>query len=160
MRAPASLTPRATRAATPPPPQRPPLFLFPPTSPPPEQTAGSPCRCEDGDCGAMAADLAPRVPCLAWPPHLEPDPVAHVLRGLWPTPASELPLFVGRGAAWRWPLPVAQVGAVGGRSGLALGRQSDPEVRWLDLPSLWPMPVVERRRASSPWWCGSDERRR
>ncbi|ONM32859.1 hypothetical protein ZEAMMB73_Zm00001d041361 [Zea mays] len=65
----------------------------------------------------------------------------------------------GRGAAWRRPLPVAQVGAVGGRNRLALGRQSDPEVQWLDLPSLRPMSVVERRRASSPWWCGGEERR-
>jgi hypothetical protein len=78
-------------------------------------------------------------------------PVAHVLRGLWATPAWELPPFGGCGAAWRRPLPVAQVGAVGGRSRLALGRQSDPEVRWSDLPFLRLMPVVERQRASSPW---------
>jgi hypothetical protein len=49
---------------------------------------------------------------------------------------------------------------VGGRSRLALGRQSDPEVRWPDLPSMRLMPVVERRKASSPWWCGDEERRR
>nr|ACG41068.1 hypothetical protein [Zea mays] len=110
--------------------------------------------------GPWPRDLAPASPAWTWPPRLEPDPVARVLRGMWATPALELPLFVGRGATWSWPLPVAQVGAADGRSRLALGRQSDPEVRWPDLPSLRPMPVVERRRASSPWWCGSEERRR